>query len=597
MALKDRLKNVPLQPGVYLYKDQEGRVIYVGKARLLRNRLRSYFQAPEGLHPKVRAMMARVADFDYIVTGTEVEALILENNLIKAYMPRYNIDLRDDKSYPYLKVTAEKFPRLCIVREKKDQTSRYFGPYTDAGSLRETLRLITGIFPLRTCKRMKSSQRACLNYDLGKCLAPCNGAISGEEYARLVAGIIDFLEGNTQALSARLSAEMNQAAADLDYEKAARLRDQLVAIKVLDEKQKVSLERPYDMDVVGMTGSEQDRLVLVFKLRGGKIVAKDTFWLKKAIAEEEGEVLEFFLKQYYAENTDIPAEILVSQLPAEGDLLQAWLQSEAGQRLKIWIPIRGEKSRLLAMVMENARLLWEEKMLADHQHNQILLTLARSLDLEVVPGRIECYDISHLGGEETVASMVVAINGRVERKAYRRFKMKTAQNNDCASLSEALQRRFNEARQGNPAFLPEPDLLLIDGGLGQANAAQMVLQELGLDIPVFGLAKKREELFRPGVGQALVLSRRNEGLQLLQRLRDEAHRFAVDYNRQRRSKKLSQSALDDISGVGAKRKQALLAFFGSVAKIKSASREEIMQVPGLNRSTADHVYGYFHPGV
>lgn len=594
--MKDRLKNVPLQPGVYLYKDKEGRVIYVGKARVLRNRLRSYFQAPAGLHPKVRAMMARVAEFDYIVTGTEVEALILENNLIKSYMPRYNIDLRDDKSYPYLKITAEKFPRVCIVREKKDKVSRYFGPYTDAGSLRETIRLITGIFPLRTCKSMKSSQRACLNYDLGKCLAPCHGGISVEEYDRLVAGIIDFLEGNIQELSTRLSAEMSQAAQVMEFEKAARLRDQLSAIKVLDEKQKVNLERPYDLDIVGMTGGEQDRLVLVFRLRGGKIVAKDTFWLKRAIAEEEGEVLEFFLKQFYAENSDIPGEILVSQMPAEEDLLHAWLQSVAGRRLKIWIPRRGEKSRLLAMVMENARLLWEEKMLADDHYQQMLVKLASSLNLEVVPVRIEGYDISHLGGEETVASMVVATAGKPDRKAYRRFKMKTAQNNDYASLSEALQRRFSEARQGNPAFLPEPDLILIDGGLGQVNAAQMMLNELGLDIPVFGLAKKREELFRPGVGEALVLSRRNEGLKLLQRIRDEAHRFAVGYNRQRRSKKLSQSALDDISGVGAKRKQALLAHFGSVAKIKSASREEIMQVPGLSQAISNHIYAYFHPG-
>ena len=592
--MKDRLKNVPLQPGVYLYKDKEGRVIYVGKAKALRNRMRSYFQSPDGLHPKVKAMMARVTDFDYIVTATEVEALILESNLIKAYQPRYNIDLRDDKTYPYLKVTAEKFPRLCIVREKKDKTSRYYGPYTEVGSLRETIKLITGIFPLRTCKSLRTNTRPCLNYDLGKCLAPCNGGVSAEEYKLLVNGITDFLEGNTQQLAERLAVEMKQAAVDLEFEKAARLRDQVTAIKVLSEKQKVSLERPYEMDIISMTGGEPDKLVLVFKLRAGKIIAKDTFWLKKAIAEEEGEVLEFFLKQYYAESHDIPPEILVSLLPSDHELLQTWLQARTGLRFKIGIPSRGEKRKLLDMVMDNARLLWEERMQEENRNSHIILTLARALDLEVVPVRIECYDISHLAGEETVASMVVATNGKADKKAYRRFKIKIEQNNDFASLGETLRRRFQEAQRGNQAFLPEPDLLLIDGGLGQVNAVKMELDLMGVDIPVIGLAKKKEELFRPGVGEAIVLSRRNEGLMLLQRLRDEAHRFAIEYNRQRRGSKLRLSVMDNIEGIGAKRKQALLLHFGSVAKIKTASREELLQVTGVNRPTADRIYAYFH---
>jgi len=592
--MKERLKHVPLQPGVYLYKDQEGRVIYVGKARVLRSRMRSYFQSPEGLHPKVKAMMARVADFDYIVTGTEVEALILENNLIKAYQPRYNIDLRDDKTYPYLKVTTEKFPRLCIVREKKDKTSRYYGPYTEVGSLRETIKLITGIFPLRTCKSMRSNTRPCLNYDLGKCLAPCSGGVSVEEYKQLVDGITDFLDGNNHQLADQIAAEMKQAADNLEFEKAARLRDQANAIKVLSEKQKVSLDRPYEMDIIGMTGGDQHKLGLVFKLRAGKIVAKDTFWLKRVIDEDEGEVLEFFLKQYYAENHDIPPQILVSLLPPDVELLESWLKEKAGSRCRILMPGRGEKRKLLDMVMENARLLWEERMQEESRNTRILLDLARTLDLEVVPERIECYDVSHLAGEETVASMVVATKGKAEKKAYRRFKMKIEQNNDFASLSETLRRRFNEARRGNPAFLPEPDLLLIDGGLGQVNAVKMVLDELKVEIPVIGLAKKNEELFRPGVRESLKLSRRDEGLMLLQRLRDEAHRFAVEYNRQRRGSKLSRSALDDIEGIGLKRKQALLLHFGSVARIKTASREELMQVQGLNRPTADRVYTFFH---
>jgi len=593
--VKSRLQNVPLKPGVYMYKDKEGRIIYVGKARQLRQRMRSYFQAPGGMHPKVRAMMSRVADFDYIVTASEVEALILESNLVKAYQPRYNIDLRDDKSFPYLKLTDEVFPRLCIVREKKDQTSRYFGPYTDVGSLRETIRLLTTLFPLRTCKNMKNSQRACLNHDMGKCLAPCQGKVDRAAYGDMVRSIVDFLEGNTQELSARLAAEMQEASTKLEFERAARLRDQLGAIQVLREKQQVSLERSYDLDIIGTWGDEHDDVVQVFKLRGGKITGKDTYWLKPAIIEEAAEVLAFFLKQYYRDNHDIPSELLVSQLPADAELLQTWLGSRSGIRTRIWTPSRGEKRRLLEMVMENARLLWEERQQATGRGKHMLVSLAQSLDLEVVPARIECYDISHLGGEETVASMVVVSDGKADRKAYRRFKMRVAQNDDYASMSEVLKRRFQEARQGNAAFLPEPDLILVDGGLGQVNAARVILDELKIDIPVFGLAKKREELFRPGSSQPIILPRTHEGLKLLQRLRDEAHRFAITYNRQRRGKKVTASALDNIPGIGVKRKQSLLLHFGSVARIKSASRDEFEQVPGLNRPVAERIYDFFHP--
>jgi len=592
--MRDRLKNVPLQPGVYLYKDQEGQVIYVGKAKLLRNRMRSYFQSPDGLLPKVRAMMNRVVDFDYIVTASEVEALILESNLVKAYQPRYNIDLRDDKSYPYLKLTADKFPRLCIVREKKDKVSRYYGPYTDVTSLRESVKLLLEIFPLRTCKNLKSNSRPCLNFDMGKCLAPCNRKVEAEKYQLIVDSLLEFLEGKVSALLETKEKEMSRASLELEFEKAAVLRDQIQAIKILGEKQKVSLNHPYEMDIVGMLGGEKDKLVLVFKLRAGKIVGKDTFWLKRAIDEEEAEVMEFFLKQYYAENNDIPVEILVSHLPWDNELLQTWLKGKTRLGIKIWMPGRGEKRKLLDMVMENAGLLWEEKMQEDSKNNQILLTLARTLDLEVVPVRIECYDISHLAGEETVASMVVFTNGKADKKAYRRFKMKNNQNNDYASLSETLERRFVEARRGNRAFLPEPDLLLIDGGLGQVNAVQMSLAHLGIGIPVFGLAKKNEELFRPGISAAIVLSRRDEGLMLLQRMRDEAHRFAVEYNRKRREKKLTRSILDGIDGIGSKRKNALLEHFGSVSKIREASLDQIMQVPGMNRRSAASVYAFLH---
>lgn len=591
--MKQRLKNVPQQPGVYLYRDNEGRVIYVGKARVLRSRMRSYFQNPAGMHPKVRAMMARVGDFDYIVTATEVEALILESNLIKAYQPRYNIDLRDDKSYPYLKITAEEFPRLCIVREKKDKVSRYYGPYAEVGRLRETIKVITTIFPLRTCKSLRNN-RPCLNRDLGKCIAPCTGLVAVEEYQSLVEGIVSYLEGNGQQLAEQIAMEMQAAAANLEFEKAARLRDQASALKVLGERQQVSLDKPYDLDMVGMIGGEQHKLLLVFKLRAGKIIAKETFWLRRVVDEADDEVVEFFLKQYYADNPDVPPEILVNLLPPDPELIQDWLKEVHHRRCRLWKPERGEKRALVEMVMENARLLWEERMLDDSKNRRILEELARTLELEVIPQRIECFDVSHLGGEETVASMTVATMGRPDKKAYRRFKIRTEQNNDVASLSEALRRRFQEARHNNPAFLPEPDLLLIDGGLGQVNAARMVLDELGLEIPVLGLAKREESLFWPGRREPLRLPRRDEGLQMLQRLRDEAHRFAVQYNRQRRGSKVTRSALDEIEGVGPKRKQSLLLHFGSVARLKTASREELAQVPGLNRLTAERIYNHFH---
>jgi excinuclease ABC subunit C len=429
---------------------------------------------------------------------------------------------------------------------------------------------------------------------MGKCLAPCTSKVEAGDYQRIVNSLLELLEGKASTLLEAKEKEMRAAALELDFEKAAVLRDQIQAIKILGEKQKVSLDHPYEMDIVGMLGGEKDKLMLVFKLRAGKIVGKDTFWLKRAIDEEEAEVMEFFLKQYYAENSDIPAEILVSHLPGDNELLQIWLKGKAGSRIKIWLPGRGEKKKLQDMVMENARLLWEEKMREDTQNNQILLALARTLDLEVVPVRIECYDISHLAGEETVGSMVVFTNGKADKKAYRRFKMKNEQNNDYASLSETLERRFNEARRGNRAFLPEPDLLLIDGGLGQVNAVQMTLAHMGIDIPVFGLAKKNEELFRPGISEAIVLSRRDAGLMLLQRLRDEAHRFALEYNRQRRGKKLTRSLMDGIEGIGLNRKNALLDKFGSVAKIKEAALDELLQVPGINRRVAASVYAFFH---
>ncbi|MEA1960895.1 MAG: excinuclease ABC subunit UvrC [Bacillota bacterium] len=595
MELRDRLKSVPLLPGVYLYKNKDGKIIYVGKAKKLRNRMRSYFQSADSLHPKVRAMMARVEDFEYTVTSSEVEALILENNLIKSYQPRYNILLRDDKTYPYLKITAEAYPRICIVREKKDQESRYFGPFTDVGSLKETVRLLKGIFPLRSCTTFHERQRPCLNYDMGKCLAPCTGQVNQEDYQQMVDQLVTLLEGRAEGLLAQKQNEMQAAAANLEFEKAARLRDQVRAIQVLGEKQKVSFEQDYNLDLIGMIAGERENLILSFQLRGGNLTARDTFWMKSAIADDPAEMMGFFLKQHYDNHRDIPLEILVNMLPGEQELLEEWLSEKNGKKVHIKVPVRGDKHKLMNMLMENANLLWNERMEDENKVHQALLHLAEVLRMEALPERMECYDISHFAGEETVASMVVFSHGKADNKSYRRFKISRNQNDDFASMSETLERRFTEAKKQNPHFLPEPDLLVIDGGLGQVHAVKKVLDDMGVDIPVIGLAKKNELIFRPGVSEPIALNRRDEGLMILQRLRDEAHRFAIQYNRQRRGKKLTRSVLDQIEGIGDTRKKQLLKHFGSVSKIREASVEELCSAPGMNQRVARAVYLYFHP--
>ena len=592
--MKERLQNVPLKPGVYLYKDTEGQIIYVGKAKLLRHRLRSYFQASENLHPKVRVMMKRVADFDYIVTNNEVEALILENNLIKSYQPRYNIQLRDDKTYPYLKITtAEKYPRIYITREEKDGVSKYFGPYPEVNSLRETVKLLTNIFPLRTCKNLKTKERPCLNYDMGKCLAPCNDLVTPEEYRLMVDSIIDFLSGNSGDIVKAKEREMQLAAANLEFEKAAQIRDQLNSIRKLQTEQKISFDSPYNLDLIVMHTGEKQNLFLVFKIRLGKIIGKDTYWLDRFLVEDVAEEMHIFFNRYYADNNDIPKEILVSLLPKETDLLKNWLQEKTAQAIDIRVPQRGNKRQVLDMAIDNVNLLWQEQEEREAKNLANLVQLSKVLGLEIVPKRIEAYDISHQAGEETVGSMVVFTEGVADKKNYRKFKIKNAQNDDYASLSEVIKRRFAALESGNAAFYPAPDLIIIDGGLGQVNTVYQVLQSLDMDIPVFSLAEKNEEIFRAGASKPIILPRHDDGLRLLQRLRDEAHRFALGYNRQLRSKKVKLSALDNIPGIGPKRKQSLLSHFGSVAKIREASVEELLRAPNIDVKSAHNVYNYF----
>jgi excinuclease ABC subunit C len=587
--LKERLHKVPLKPGVYLFKDGQDRVLYVGKAKLLRQRMRSYFQNPEALQVKVRALMTHVHDFDYIVTASEMEAFILENQLIKSYQPHYNIDLRDDKTYPYLKITAETFPRAMIVRERKRPPHKYYGPFTDVGSLRTTLHMLLKAFPLRTCKSMKNRTRPCLNYDLGLCRAPCVGKITPEDYQKLVQELMAFMEGGS-ALTRQLENEMRAAAAASNFERAALLRDQWQSLKALEEKNQVELHQEKDLDVVGMIEGPQENLALVFQIRRGRISGKDTFWLKKPLADSREAALSFFLRDYYMQSADPPAEICVDQLPEDAALLEEWLRSRFDRRVEIKIPRRGEKKALLDMLTENARTLWEEKHQENLRQTEILKNLAQQLELEVLPRRIECYDISHLAGTETVASMVVFTDALPDNKAYRHFKIHQEQNDDFLSMRETITRRFEEAKKGNSAFLPEPDLLLIDGGLGQVNAVYMIVQEMQVDIPVRGLAKRNEEIYFPGRSTPLKLNHRDAGLLLLRHIRDEAHRFAITYNRKRRNSKLTASQLDQIPGIGPKRRQALLQHFGSVAALRRAETADIAQVEGISAQLASQIW-------
>ncbi|MGB4302505.1 MAG: excinuclease ABC subunit UvrC, partial [Syntrophomonadaceae bacterium] len=458
----------------------------------------------------------------------------------------------------------------------------------------ETLRLLTSLFPLRTCKTLRPLNRPCLNRDLKKCLAPCTGQVSKEEYLQMVEQIIAFLEGDSREVLKAKEAEMKEAAHNLEFEKAARLRDQINAIRKISETQKAHLQSPWNLDLIGMLVGEKDSLASVFKIRSGKIMAKDTFWLNRPTGQDEGELMAQFLRRYYTDNEDIPKELIVSSLPAEQELIEEWLHSVTGHKVSIKVPQRGDKRSLLDMMMENAHLLFQERYEAESRQQAVLIHLSKMLELPVVPERIECYDISHLGGQETVASMVVFTQGVPDGSAYRRFKIKQDQNDDFASMRETLRRRFRQAQQQNPAFLPEPDLVVIDGGLGQVNAVQAVLDELGVEIPLISLAEKNEEIYKPHRSEPLVLPRRDEGLRLLQRLRDEAHRFAVEYNRQRRTRRMTSSALDHIEGVGPQRRRALLKKFGSVNGIREASLEELAAVPSMNRTVARRVYEYFH---
>jgi excinuclease ABC subunit C len=631
ILLETKLKLLPDKPGVYLMKDDGERIIYVGKALSLKNRVRSYFQVAGRQSPKVQALVAKIADLDYLVTDSEVEALILECNLIKEHRPRYNVNLKDDKTYPYLKVTlGEEFPRVIITRSLKKDGSRYFGPYTQVGAVHETTKLLRSIFPLRTCKQEKlgSQQRPCLNAHINRCLAPCSGKLPKEQYLIMIKSIILFLEGRQGELVKGLQVKMNQAAVNLNFELAAIIRDQLQAIERIMEKQKVISGNQEDQDVIAMARGHGRCCVMVFYVRGGKLLGKNSFFLKETEGLSRGEVLAAFIKQYYYDLDYIPPTVLMEGEPEEHSLLEEWLAAKRGTRVAIKVPKRGEKVKLVEMVGQNALLAIEEAEEA-WQHKQggsreekdretaaqaaqaalaAVASLAEQLGLATPPDRMECFDISNIQGSQTVGSMVVFVQGLPSNSHYRKFTVRTVMGpNDFASMEEVLGRRFARAKAElelmqagelsleEAKFLPLPDLVIIDGGKGQLSSGRKIMVELGFGtIPTFGLAKKEEELFFEGSSVPICLPENSGALYLVQRLRDEAHRFAITFHRQLRGKESLKSSLDQIPGIGKERRKKLIQHLGSVSRIKDASLEELAAVPGISHQLAEVVYNYYN---
>ncbi len=607
-ALRATLANLPDRPGVYLLKDARGRVLYVGKAQSLRNRVRQYWQQSRGAAPPLRieSAMDRVADVDYTLTDTVSEALLLEATLIKRFQPRFNVRLKDDKSYPFIKVTlGDDFPRIERTRKLPADGSRYFGPYASASSVDEAMNLIRRLFPFRTCtieikEGVRALPRPCLLYHIKRCQGPCIEAIGKAGYRADIDQVMLFLEGRQEQVAKALGREMESASERLDFERAAALRDKVRSIERTMESQKMAAFAGTDQDVLGFARAGGEAAVQLFAIRDGKTISRDVFLLENLGDGTDEEAISAFIKQYYATAGSVPARVLVGRsLPDAADLVLL-LEERRGRRVVLSVPQRGEGRKLMELAARNAAdTLGREqaRWLADQGKTLAALEeLAASIGLAAPPMRIECYDISTIQGTNTVGSMVVFEEGRPRSGEYRRFRIRTVEGtDDFASHREVLRRRFRRALAGEEGSAEElrwrlPDLVVIDGGLGQANAARGVLDELGLaDMPIVGLAKEREELWLPGSGAPIVLPGTSQALYLVQRLRDEAHRFAVTYHRKLRAKAQTRSVFDDLPGVGPARKRALLRVFGSVKLMRGATVEQIASVPGISQGLAARI--------
>ena len=611
------LKNLPSKPGVYLMKNSLGEVIYVGKAKILKNRVKSYFQNSKNHSEKVRVMVKHIAEFEYIVTDSEMEALILECNLIKKYSPRYNILLKDDKFYPFIKITVnDDFPRVFVTRNYSKDGSKYFGPYTNGTAVYETINLINKIFPLRTCKLLikegGETVRPCLNYHIKKCFGPCGGYISKEEYGKMINDVIDILSGKDTTVLKVLQSEMEEASMNLEFEKAADLRDKILAIKAIVEKQKIFKTMEGDEDFINIYKDEKDSCVQVFFSREGKILGREHFIFENTAEDSIEEILEEFITSFYGGTAKVPRTIYVPAI-SNVELVEEYLTIKRGAKVWIKVPQKGQKREMLEMVKNNAQITLEkfkDKYLIDKEINKIALEeLQELLDLEIWPSRIEAYDISNIQGVDSVGSMIVFEEGRSKNSDYRRFRIKTVKGaNDYDSMREILTRRFSHGLEEVKAiqesklqfsagkFSNFPDLIMMDGGKGQINIALEVLRDLNINIPVCGLVKDDKHATRGIIynNEELIINRSSNLMQLIRRIQDEVHRFAITYHRSLRDKRTLHSVLDDIPKKKKKRRRALLMKFGSVDNIKSATLEQLLETPSINNKAAESIYQYFN---
>ena len=611
------LKNLPSKPGVYLMKNSLGEVIYVGKAKILKNRVKSYFQNSKNHSEKVRVMVKHIAEFEYIVTDSEMEALILECNLIKKYSPRYNILLKDDKFYPFIKITVnDDFPRVFVTRNYSKDGSKYFGPYTNGTAVYETINLINKIFPLRTCKLLikegGETVRPCLNYHIKKCFGPCGGYISKEEYGKMINDVIDILSGKDTTVLKVLQSEMEEASMNLEFEKAADLRDKILAIKAIVEKQKIFKTMEGDEDFINIYKDEKDSCVQVFFSREGKILGREHFIFENTAEDSIEEILEEFITSFYGGTAKVPRTIYVPAI-SNVELVEEYLTIKRGAKVWIKVPQKGQKREMLEMVKNNAQITLEkfkDKYLIDKEINKIALEeLQELLDLEIWPSRIEAYDISNIQGVDSVGSMIVFEEGRSKNSDYRRFRIKTVKGaNDYDSMREILTRRFSHGLEEVKAiqesklqfsagkFSNFPDLIMMDGGKGQINIALEVLRDLNINIPVCGLVKDDKHATRGIIynNEELIINRSSNLMQLIRRIQDEVHRFAITYHRSLRDKRTLHSILDDIPNVGERRRRALLMKFGSVDNIKSATLDQLLETPSINNKAAESIYKYFN---
>ncbi|WP_349405076.1 excinuclease ABC subunit UvrC [Clostridium perfringens] len=612
-----QLKILPDKPGVYIMKNSLGEVIYVGKAKILKNRVRQYFQNSKNHSEKVRAMVKNIAEFEYIVTDSEMEALILECNLIKKYSPRYNIALKDDKFYPFIKITTnEDFPRVYVTRNFAKDGNKYFGPYTNGTAVYEVMGLIKKLFPLRTCKKAivegGEPTRACLNYHINLCKAPCAGYISKAEYWEMIDEIISILNGTDTSITKKLKVEMEKAAEELEFEKAAKIRDRILAIELIREKQKMFTVKEGDEDFIDLYTDEKDGCAQVFFVREGKVTGREHFMIENISDDPVKEVISSFIASFYGGTAQIPKTIYVPEEIEDQELIEKFLTEKRGSKVWIKVPKKGDKKNLLDMVRNNAKIMldqFKEKMVEEKELNKSALTeLADVLGLDSLPARIEAYDISNIQGVDSVGTMVVFENGKAKNSDYRRFKIKSVKGpNDYESMREILSRRFshgleevNKIKERNleyskGKFCIFPDLIMMDGGKGQVNIALEVLKDFGIEIPVCGLVKDDKHRTRGIIfNNEEIPIRRGSGLMnLITRVQDEVHRYAITYHRSLRDKRTLHSILEDIPRIGEKRRRNLLMKFGSIDNIKKASMEELLDTPGIDRRAAESIKQYF----